>query len=335
MAEKLVPVNNGFGSWEPILFGSFTEIGQRCLNMADHVGLDEALKRGGADFGVGMVPVSYSADGYPLLQVAGQNVTYRQDTGEALGVVGNGYTVVQTRMAMGVADSIDAATGGEGNFIGCATVDNGRQIAAIYALPALTIGTDEEVLPLLIIWTSHDGSRAVEIRFLPMRVACWNGNMWHVEGTSSVVRVKHTRTAEARLSVASDALAVGNAFFTEWARQAKVAAAAKIDITQADAYLAQIVVDREKGQKADTIREKTIAAIRAKYLHTPDLQNLVGTKYGLLQATSDYVDHDLRTRVVDKDDGMTAEARDSQLRFLRATSHHYLKDNAARILLAA
>ena len=337
MAEKLVAVNNGFGAWDGFLFGEFTEIGQRCLNLADHVTLDNALARGGADFLVGMVPAKFTPVGEtsPTLMVPGHNVTYREDTGEALGVVGNGYTVLQNRTALAVADSIDVANHGEGNFIGLASIDNGRQIAAIYALPQMTIGQDEEVLPVLLIWTSHDGSRACEVQFVPVRVACFNGNLWHVEGTSSIFRVKHTATAETRLKAASDALSEGNAFFTQWANEAAAMVAAQIDVAQADAYLARIVPEANKGQKADTIREKVIGAIRARYLHSDNLQNVQGTKYGLLQAVAEYVDYDHRTRVVDKDDGMSVETRDSQLRFLRATSTHPLKTAAHRILVAA
>ena len=342
MAEKLVPVNNGFGSWDGFLFGEFTEIGQKCLNMADHVSLDEALVRGGANFDVGMVPASYTAQGYPLLQVEGHNVTYRTDTGEALGVVGNGYTPFQNRLALGVAHDIDVASrSGDvpgvpegGNFIGLAQIDNGRQVAAIYALPALSIGEGEEVIPVLLIWTSHDGSRACEVQFVPVRVACFNGNLWHVEGSSSIYRVKHTVNGPARLAAASDALAEGSNFFALWAAEASALASAKIDLAQADAYLAAIVEDKGKGKKADTIRLKTIDAIRARYLHSENLQNVQGTKYALLQAVSEYADYDHRTRVVDSGN-MTVEAKDAQLRFLRATSAHPLKSAAHRILVAA
>jgi len=334
--EGLVPINNGFGSWDKFLFGKFDAVGQHCLDMADHMSLDAAMERAGVNFEVGMTPALYAPAGESL-PIPGRFATYRMDTLEVLGDVGDGYAIVQTRQAFGVAEAIDFAareSGQPGAFIGMAPVDNGRQIAAIYALPRLQLGQDEQVLPVCLIWTSHDGSRAIEVTFVPVRVACFNGNLWHVEGQSSIYRVKHTVNAENRLVMANEALSKGSDFFAAWADEASSLYAAKIDNERARDLLLQIVPDPDKTQKAQTIAERTRDAILSTYLHSTDLQNVQGTKWGLLQAVAAYVDHEHRTRVVDKG-RLEPEAQADQLRFLRAVNAHPLKTAAHAVLLAA
>jgi hypothetical protein len=91
-----------------------------------------------------------------------------------------------------------------------------------------------------------------------------------------------------------------------------------------------------KQQKAATIAEKKREAIRARYLHSPDVQNLPMGGYRLLQAVAEYVDREGRTRVVDDgrqdDEGVTQK---TELDWLRAVQPHKDKEEAKRLILAA
>jgi len=327
--EHLVPVNNGFGSWEGFLFGEFDSVGQRCLNMADHLTLDAAMERANVNYHVSMYPAQCETPNGTII-VPDRFVTVRDDTNTALGTVGAGYTVVQTRDAFGVAEAIDIASEGKGNFIGMAEMETGNKIAALYAMPALTLGTDEQVLPVCLIWTSHDGSRAIEVTFVPVRLACFNGNLWHVKGSSAVYKVKHTVTAENRLAIATESLAQGSKFFADWQKEATKLLKAKLSRANAMKFLELLVPEPEKTVKASTIAEKVRESILARYTHSPNLENVRDTKWGMLQAVAEYVDYDHRTRIVD--DGRDTEVQENELRFLRAVSNHPLKESAHKIL---
>lgn len=333
MAEKLVPLNNGLGSWDGFLFGDFTEVGQECLANADHLSLADALTRGGADFNVGKYPMQVETPGGKLI-VPDRFVTVREDTWQPLGPVGAGYQVVQTAKAMAVAEAVDISAGSDGmGFIGFTMLDNGARMAAIYALQPLDIGKDEQVLPVILIWTSHDGTKAVELTFVPIRLACFNGNMWHVQGQSSVYKVKHTATADARLATAAEGLAQGSTFFAEWQSEAARLVKSRWSREKAEAFLMELVPDPEKTQKAATIAEKTRDAILARYTNSPNLQNVKGTRYAMLQAVAEYVDFDHRTRVVD--DGREDDSQRAELMWLRSVGSHPLKERAHALLTAA
>jgi phage/plasmid-like protein (TIGR03299 family) len=334
-SEHLVPINNGFGSWDGFLFGEFDEVGQKCLNLAAHLTLDEALKRANLDYNVGRYQATADIGNGQHIIVPDKFVTVREDTHEALGVVGAGYEVFPYRDAFAPAAALDTASNGEGGFIGAAELDGGKRAACIYALPPLSLGRDEEVIPIVLVWSSQDGSKAIELTFVPVRVACFNGNLWHEKGQSAVYRVKHTRTAEARLEVATDGLAQGSEFFAQWAEEAKGLLKARINLKAARALIESVFEPVEgKGDKAKTIAEKNVDAVLARYQNAPDAQNIKGTKYGVLQAFAAYVDYDHRTRLVTSgtdDEGQ----KENELRFLRSVNAHPIKDRARAALLAA
>ena len=134
---------------------------------------EQVLANAGLDFTVEKAPAGYMNHLGDFVHHKGHSVTYRDDTGQALGNVGSGYPVKQNVDVLEVFDRLVGKGKVEYDRIGM--IDGGRKNFASMKMPeGFTIaGWDDIDQYLYAIW-SHDGSSGV--RFLPtnIRPQCTN-----------------------------------------------------------------------------------------------------------------------------------------------------------------
>jgi phage/plasmid-like protein (TIGR03299 family) len=189
----------------------------------------------------------------------------------------------------------------------------------------------EDVLPLLCFRNGHDGGLAVTISAAPFRLACLNGMLLPHEGTERTWKARHTANLDARLADARRTLGIAWRYYDELEEVGGRLIRERMSPVEFERFLAQLVPlpeprrDATNGGRAVRNAERVREAIATAYRATPDLANIIGTRWGALQAVTTYVDHVQPTRA-------TAGRSQQEARFERATEPAALKDRALVLL---
>lgn len=271
---------------------SFTEMKMTNAN--------EAMERAGHNFAVTKVPVSL-----PSGQIVPDKMaTIRQDTGEYLGTVGAGYTVVQPSDFYGVAQEFMKETGAE---ITCTmTMKGGAVIGINFLVDTREYLPGDPVEMNFLMMTAFDMSYSVLGRALSRRLFCLN----QLPSSTRLFDVKHTTFAYKRLDIAMKMLG----YFSQEAGafDAKMKALTKCPMQERDQieFFKNLHPAPSKGsRRAKSILENnTMAFIRL--LHSGagvDVPGVRGTAYHTLNALTEYVNYFRVTRV--KNDRVEEEVK--------------------------
>lgn len=224
----------------------------------------------------------------------------RDDTGEILGVPTSGYQVV-THAQMG--EVIEAVLESDGNvkFETAGSCRGGRQVWALAYLdePFQIGGDDSPSYPFLSFLNAHDGSAACKLVMTDVRVVCWNTwNAAAAQGERSGAQYvfKHVGDVAQHIQNAKDALRKIRE--DSQATRALFEALAKVpvDDTQVKTFTQLFLPSpRDRGdfcsdQVASNIA-KSRAAFEKIYNESVTTDAIRGNAYGLLQASTEYLDH--------------------------------------------
>lgn len=150
-----------------------------------------ALAAAHLDWTVSLAELQTVANGHPTQAVEMAKAVRRDDTGRVLGVVGNGFRVLQNDRAFAAFDPwqrdglIRYETAGS-------LRDGGRVwILARLAIADLEVGTDDKVAPYLLLAHGHDGSLAVRVKATAVRVVCANTLAMSLGESLAGVRFTH------------------------------------------------------------------------------------------------------------------------------------------------
>lgn len=137
--------------------------------------------------------------------VKGKKATMRTDYNETLGIVGDGYGVVQNSQAFDFIDMLTTGTlGGDTPTIECAgMLGRGERvfITAKFPEPIRIAAKDDTIDMYAIFTTSHNGSEAVSCLISPVRVVCQNTLNWAMHNNTGRINYRHTRNVAQRLDL--------------------------------------------------------------------------------------------------------------------------------------
>ena len=159
----------------------------------------------------------------PHLEVPKFYATVRTDTDDVLGVVGEGYEVVQNVDAFSFFDAI---VDGEGiQYETAGALGKGERIFITAKLPDyIKVGTDDVIEKYLFLTTSHDGFGSVTAAFTPVRIVCQNTLNAAMQARTATVKIRHTGGAKERLEGAHKLMGMTNTLssqldelFNRWA----------------------------------------------------------------------------------------------------------------------
>lgn len=151
------------------------------LTGQDHMTAHEAASRGGLDFTVSLRDIQYRVKGdngwAPAEQGTGKQAVTRKmvaadDTDEWMGTVSGDYPLIQYGDAFNFLDTLGA------KYVAAGTLYKRRQGFMVAQLPnldqlALLDGQDPHDI-FVVVRTSHDRTRAMEVAVMPLRGRCMN-----------------------------------------------------------------------------------------------------------------------------------------------------------------
>jgi len=162
------------------------------------------------------------------------NPTDKSQT-DVLGIVGQRYVPLQNEDLFAFGDNI---LDGGGRWETAGSISGGRVVFGSLALERETVldpnGVADVVKTYLLINTSHDGSIAIQASITPVRVVCANtlnvalNRTKKKDGVKQSFKIRHTQTAEGKITVARQALGMANAYMTEFDKMAHAMIAKEI-----------------------------------------------------------------------------------------------------------
>ncbi len=255
----------------------------------------------GMDWNVGESDLIYKGKDDTPLFFPDRKVLYRSDTTAALGVVSNEYKIVHPGEVMEFFRDLIEGQGFKMETAGC--LFGGRKFWALARTgESVRIMGQDEVKPYLLMASSCDGSMATSVHLTSVRVVCNNTLRMSIgaDASRAKIRVPHSANFEAE-SVKQQLGIVGDAW-ENFLGNIQLLAKFKIDRDQA----IQIVADELKAEwkdkegndmEQDAMMESSTVLRRIIKLYDSDslgndFRSSKGTAWGLVNAVTQYFDHE-------------------------------------------
>lgn len=254
--------------------------------------LDVWKKEAGLNWNINSTPMEFTDDKGKGHQVTDKQVLYRSDTKDALGVVSNGYKIVQPGEIIDFYEDLVEKYGFILNTAG--SLKGGRVIWALAETgDTFTLGRKDKVNGFLLLSTSNDKSMATRAQYTSVRVVCNNTLQWaYSQGDSKdVISVTHAAEfdhvdVKEQLGIYKDSWA----YFTDHAR---AMAKTKIKDKAALHFLGEVFCKRGKDadDMLDTKTVKTIFDMFKGDALGSELASSADTVWGLVNSVTEYLDH--------------------------------------------
>lgn len=290
MAHNLATIQTGElagkASFVTVKQPAWHELGQVVQNPLT---VEEALFQAGLDFQVAKTPVIYSTSGDPI-QMEDKYVTFRQDTDQALGVVGKKYEILQNKDALSFFDTILEEKGAVIQTAGA--LFNGKQVFVTALMPDhIHVPGDGEVRMYVNLFNSHDGNSPVIAFLSPTRIVCWNTLMLALGNTTNKVVMRHTSGVRGKFQEAARLMGVYDKLQKELEEAFDKMVHTTVKEEQVEALIKRLfpsvkeVGGAEASKKAQGIREQVKAYM---FGETGGQQSHPGTAYQVYNGITGY-----------------------------------------------
>ena len=243
----------------------------------------EALKLAGLDWEVVKTPV-FTESG---LKCGNAQATIRSDNGSYLGMVTDRYKIVQNEDAFAFTDGL---LGKDCRYETAGSLRDGRTVWMLAQMPKMKVCGDD-VANYLCFTNSHDGTGAVRVVLTPTRVVCNNTLNLALRTAERRWATRHCGNIEAKMEEAKKTLEL--AFEYQEALQKEAEEMANITVNEEETMklLSQLFPINDN----DTDRaKKNMEQAKNDFIvcyNMPDIAKFYGTKWGLVNAAADFVDH--------------------------------------------
>lgn len=271
--------------------GNQLSVNQPVETWLKEAGMDWTINQSDALFNV-------SKEGMHIRTHADAKVLYRSDTLAPLSVVSNRYKVVQPHEVLHFYNDLVAAGGFELETAG--VLKGGKKLWALARTgqEALIKGGDK-VKAYLLLATSCDGTLCTTAQFTSVRVVCNNTLQMAVGESNGAVKVPHSTLFDP--AAVKEALGIGLSSWDAFIANMRLLSQRPVSGTEATQFFSDIlnepVLDLEGSPTSRAMQQLT--ALYSGAGMGSLLAGSRGTAWGLLNAVTEYVDHERRARSTD------------------------------------
>jgi phage/plasmid-like protein (TIGR03299 family) len=273
---------------------------------------DDVLEATGLDFTVSKRPMRRQALDGTWLESKRVSVV-RDDTEEEVDVVSQDYGVFQYTEAFEFLNHIPGR-----EFVAAGPLKDSRQAFMVVRLPDLddfeVAGTDLHELNV-VIRTSHDRSRAVEVFTMPLRVLCTNQLPIRPlgQGVTNRWAVNHIGNVTEKMHDAEQLVARVRDYVSDFRITAERLVGVNLGTDEASTVLRRVIRDAPK-------KDETIETILSLWANA-DTVGFHGTGWGLVNAVSEHYEHGRRggtdqSRLLGALEGQTRSLMDRTVPFI-------------------
>jgi phage/plasmid-like protein (TIGR03299 family) len=253
----------------------------------------------GMDWTINRAPVLYTGNEPLPVRFEGQNVLYRSDTNAPLSVVSDRYKPVQPIEVLEFFRDLVEQNGFRLHTAG--TLFGGKRLWALAETGKFAeISKGDGIGGFLLLSTSADRSLATTARFTTVRVVCNNTLSMAMQDGTQMVSYTHATHFKKEIMQAKLGIAVES--FGGYIEMAKTLQKQKLTDTKAKLFVRNLVVKEGKSLYDTDNDEKNRAYRKIIDLFQGDAKGveLAGnTKWGMLNAVTEYYDHHHPARTAD------------------------------------
>ncbi|QJI34062.1 DUF932 domain-containing protein [Pseudomonas sp. ADAK13] len=227
-----------------------------------------------------------------------QKVLYRSDTKAPLSVVSNRYQVVQPRDVLEFYRDLSEVSGYHLETAG--VLKGGRKFWALARTGQATVlkGNDQ-VNGYLLLATSCDGTLATTATPTTGRVVCNNTLTISLSGATRAIKVPHSTRFDPQTMKNQLGIAVSQ--WDEFMYRMRTLAERKVKWPEAMSFFMDVLCDTRAHDPIPAVLPNKRAMEKVQSLYEgkgrgADLESARGTAWGLLNALTEYVDHERRAR---------------------------------------
>jgi len=259
-------------------------------------------REAGMDWQIDESPVRFMSDSVGNLgsihTFEEQKVLYRSDTKEALSVVSQRYRVVQPREVLEFYRDLTEVSGYQLETAG--VLKGGRKFWALARTgQTATLKGNDLVNGYLLLATSCDGTLATTATPTTVRVVCNNTLSIAINGAAQAVKVPHNTRFDAH--AVKQQLGIAVSHWDGFMYRMRTLAERKVKSHEAMNYFLRVLCDAQNGQQepVELTNERALKRVMVLYEGQgkgAELDAAKGTAWGLLNAVTEFVDHERRAR---------------------------------------
>lgn len=225
-----------------------------------------------------------------------QKVLYRSDTKAPLSVVSHRYQVVQPREVLEFYRDLMEFSGYELETAG--VLKGGRKFWALAKTGQTTaLKGDDQVDGYLLLATSCDGTLATTATPTTVRVVCNNTLSISLNGAPHAIKVPHSTRFNPQTVKKQLGIAVSQ--WDEFMYQMRALAERKVQWPEAMSFFMDVLCQTNDPIPNVLPNKRALDKVQSLYEgkgRGSDLESARGTAWGLLNAVTEYVDHEQRAR---------------------------------------
>lgn len=244
----------------------------------------EAIKLAGLDWNVVCEPI-YTGDN---IEIPNMKANIRETDRSVLGVVSDRYKLVQNKEAFEFTDSL---INEEVKYETAGSLKNGKVVWMLAKMPERKI-LDDKFDPYICFTNSFDGSGAIRACMTPVRVVCQNTLNLALDTTTRQWSTRHIGDIEGKLIEAQHTLGLANNYMDELANDANRLVDIKVTDAELEAIFDELYpvdVNKDSQRKINNVLDFKDKLFKCYAM--PDIAQYKGTAWGIINATTDLVDH--------------------------------------------
>jgi len=227
-----------------------------------------------------------------------QKVLFRSDTNEPLSVVSQRYQVVQPREILEFYRDLTEISGFELETAG--VLKGGRKIWALAKTnQSTTLKGNDTINGYLLLATACDGTLATTAQFTSIRVVCNNTLAVALSNGSGAVKVPHSTSFDPQ--AVKKQLGISVSAWDSFMYRMKTLSERRVKSHEAMNYFLRVFTDpatTATGLSNERAMKKVLALYEGDGKGA-ELASSKATAFGLLNAVTEYVDHERRARSTD------------------------------------
>ena len=221
--------------------------------------------------------------------IDGYRANVRDSDRRLLGVVTDRYKIVQNREAFAFTDELL----GEGvRYETAGSLQGGRRVWLLAHMPHEYIISGERISPYLLFSNAHDGSGAIKVALMPIRVVCQNTLNLALNTAKRSWSMNHTGDIRGKMKEAKDTLFMAETYMDELGKEFESLRKKKLTDKQVMDYI-EILLPVEDGSTPQQVRnmKRLQEDMKRRYFDAPDLKDVGNNAYRFINAVSDFATH--------------------------------------------
>lgn len=261
--------------------------------------------KAGMDWNICETPVRYMTEQVgslgSIMSFDDQKVLYRSDTKAALSVVSQRYQVVQPKAVLEFYRDLTEISGFELETAG--VLKEGKKFWALAKTGKESVLKGNDLVKgYILLATSCDGTLATTATPTTIRVVCNNTLTIALNGASSAIKVPHSTSFDPQAVKKQLGIAVSQ--WDSFMYRMKTLSECKVKNHESMNYFLKVLcqTDSQSDPAMGLVNERALKKVQAMYEGQglgAELASSNGTAWGLLNAVTQFVDHERKARSQD------------------------------------